>query len=213
MDFRDVAGTNRPHRRFGRQDKNFGLLRAAPSCSVSSRRPGEQTRRARPGKRPLPNRRVARRRRSATPPGSPRTPASSGRRLTRSACSRRSISSAVGSGRVAGRRMGRLPGHAEGVEALPATFRTGAVPGCQGRRFVEEEQFGVVAGRHDLTLPPLELQHADDPPLQLPRPPDAALGVVQDATVAHEGAPLRGGDDVAEWGDTILPRHLSPRPA
>src|SRR5262249_28556243 len=30
---------------------------------------------------------------------------------------------------------------------------------------------------------------------------------VQDAPVPHEDAPFRGGDDVAERGDTILPRH------
>src|SRR4051812_9707898 len=40
----------------------------------------------------------------------------------------------------------------------------------------------------------------------MPRPPDAALAVVEDAPVAHESPPLRGRNDVAERGGSILPR-------
>src|SRR4051794_30953473 len=103
--------------------------------------------------------------------------------------------------------MGRPPRLAEGVEALPTTLCTGAVPCGQGGRFIQEEQLGVMTWLHDLALATSKLQPADDPALQLPRPLDAALGVVEDAPVAHEGAPFRGGNDLAERGDTILPRH------
>src|SRR5262249_32284655 len=80
----------------------------------------------------------------------------------------------------------------------------------QGRGFIEEEEFGVVARRHHRPFPALECQQAHDPALDLPGPPDAALLVVQDAPVAHERAPLRDDDDLAERGDTILPRHPQP---
>ena len=48
------------------------------------------------------------------------------------------------------------------------------------------------------------------PSLLLPGPPDAALLIVQDAPVAHEGASLWRGDDPAEWRDTILSYHRRP---
>lgn len=91
-----------------------------------------------------------------------------------------------------------------------AAFRTGAMAGCQGRRFVQEEQLGVASWHHDPALAAPEFQHADDPPLQLPGPPDAPFGVVEDAPFAQERAPVRIGDNVAERGDTVLPRHLQP---
>src|SRR5262249_26977370 len=41
--------------------------------------------------------------------------------------------------------------------------------------------------------------------LQLPGPRDAPLGVVENTAIAHEGAPFRRGDDVAERRNAILP--------
>src|SRR5262249_30510906 len=58
--------------------------------------------------------------------------------------------------------------------------------------------------------PAPELQHAQQPPLHLPGPPDATLCVVKDTSVAQEGASLRGGDDLPERRDAVLPRHGQP---
>src|SRR5262249_32562925 len=95
-------------------------------------------------------------------------------------------------------------------EAGVPALRTGAVAGRQGRRLVQEKQFGVTARCHDLAPAAPELQHAHDPPPQLPRPPDVPCGALEGAPVAHEGAPVGGGDEVAERGDAVLPRHLRP---
>src|SRR5262245_10095584 len=104
--------------------------------------------------------------------------------------------------------MGRLPSIAEIKKPVVATFRTGAMSGRQRRHFVEEEQLGVTARRHHgaLTLP--KRQDAYDPPLQLPCSPDVPFGVMQNASIAHEGAPFRGGNDVAERSDTVLLGHF-----
>src|SRR5437868_4458471 len=85
-----------------------------------------------------------------------------------------------------------MPSSASSTTASNTLSLHDALPICQGRRFVQEEQRGVVTRRHQRPLSAPELQHADEPPLQLPRPLDAPFGVVQDATVAHERPPFRG---------------------
>src|SRR5262249_28294340 len=102
------------------------------------------------------------------------------------------------------------PGVAEGTVAVTATLPAGPVAGRQPGRLVQEEQLGVVAGRHDPPPPVLELQEADEPPLHLPGADDLAPVVVKEPPVAHEGAWLGGGDDLAERRDAILPRHGHP---
>jgi hypothetical protein len=82
------------------------------------------------------------------------------------------------------------------------------VPGCKRSRFIEEEQFGVMAGRHHFPLSASELQYADDPPFQLPRSLDVAFVTVQDTTVSHERTPLWGSDNLTEWCDAILSWHV-----
>jgi hypothetical protein len=46
-------------------------------------------------------------------------------------------------------------------------------------------------------MPPIELKPAEQPPLDLPRPPDPTLLVVESAPVAHQGASLGNGDDLS----------------
>ena len=96
---------------------------------------------------------------------------------------------------------------AEGVEPSAPALGTGAVPGGERRRLVEEEQFGVVPRRHHRPLPPFELQQADDPPRQLPRAADLALPVVQAPAVAHEQPAVGDRDDLAPRGHPVLSRH------
>jgi len=63
-----------------------------------------------------------------------------------------------------------------------------AMPGGQRSGFVEEEEFGVVAGRHDDVPAAFEFQHADDPALKLIRTPDVLMLVVQAAAIAEQRA-------------------------
>src|SRR5260370_42384197 len=67
-----------------------------------------------------------------------------------------------------------------------------------------------MAGRHDGALPSPELQYAHDPPLELPGPAKPTFGVVEDAAVAQEGAPLWRGGDFAERGHAVLAGHEPP---
>jgi hypothetical protein len=55
--------------------------------------------------------------------------------------------------------MRRSPSVAEGEETGVPTFRTRAVAGCQGRRFIQKEQLGVMARRQDR---PLAARKPDD---------------------------------------------------
>src|SRR5580658_1993018 len=102
------------------------------------------------------------------------------------------------------------PGVAEGIESFPPTFRTRSMSSCKSSCFVEEEEFGVMAGRHDRTLAAPKLQHAHDPPLPLPSPLNSAFLVMENATIAHEHAPILGGNDLTKWVYTVLPRHRPP---
>jgi hypothetical protein len=78
----------------------------------------------------------------------------------------------------------------------------------QRRRLVEEEQFGVAAGRHRRAAPVPEIERAGDPGPVLPAAPaEAALAVVEDAAIAHQRATGGIGDDVARRRDAVLQRH------
>ncbi len=70
---------------------------------------------------------------------------------------------------------------------------SGGEPG----RLVEKEELRVPVGGHDHPMPPIELKPAEQPPLDLPRPPDPTLLVVESAPVAHQGASLGNGDDLS----------------
>ena len=85
-----------------------------------------------------------------------------------------------------GRGAGVLGGLCEVLVGTATTEFAGTVPGGESNGFVEEEQFSVVAGRHDIPVPVFVPQLADDPCLVAPPGPGQALVcVVQDASVAH----------------------------
>jgi hypothetical protein len=72
---------------------------------------------------------------------------------------------------------------------------------------VEEEQLGVAAGRHHRSPAAFELQQAGYPAPAYERAHDPLGGIVKAAaTVSHQGAALRGRDQLAEWRDAILSR-------
>jgi hypothetical protein len=48
-----------------------------------------------------------------------------------------------------------------------------------------------------------KFKEADNPPFEPPIPFDPALGVVQHAPVAHDGAALGRRNDLTKWGDTV----------
>ncbi len=104
--------------------------------------------------------------------------------------------------------VGACPGFAEEVEARALAFGTGAVPRGEGGGFIEKKEFGVLAGGHHRAVPSFEGQQADDPPLPDKGAANLPVGVVQTAPVAHEGPPLRRGDQMSEGGDAVLTGHV-----
>src|SRR5579859_33761 len=100
--------------------------------------------------------------------------------------------------------MRRFPCHAEIDEAGVTALGTGPVSGSESSGFIEEEKFGVAVRCHHRPIAAPKLEYADDPPLECPVPPDVTLGVVQDAPIAHEGAPLGSRNDLAERRDPVL---------
>ena len=71
---------------------------------------------------------------------------------------------------------------------FPPALGTGPVTGGQGRRFVQEEQFRVMPGLHDLPLSFLERKQAGHPGIARRPTNDVAPIIMQATTVAHEGA-------------------------
>lgn len=110
---------------------------------------------------------------------------------------------------VEGRRAAVVTGGGDiGAVGVAAAERAGAMPGGQGDGLVEEEELGVVAGRHHLPVPVLVGERADDPGLVLPaRRAEAAVRVVQDAAVAHEEPACGVGNDLARGEDAVLEGH------
>lgn len=93
------------------------------------------------------------------------------------------------------------------VGVAPTEF-AGAMTGGQRDGFVKEEELGVIAGAHDLAVPILVLQDADDPGLVPPAgAAKVSVVVVEDAAISHKEAASGGGDDVAGGEDTVLKRH------
>lgn len=88
-----------------------------------------------------------------------------------------------------------------------AALRTRAVAGRERRGLVEEEELGVAPRPEQLARAALELEHARDPPLHLPLPPDRAGGVVQAAAIAVDEPAGGIRDQLAERCDPVPPRH------
>src|SRR5258706_1878530 len=98
---------------------------------------------------------------------------------------------------------GRLKTLIIGVAALGAR----PMAGGERRRLVKEEQLGIRVGTHELASAPAKRGAAGDPAPDLPGAHKASGVVVQDATIAHQEASLREGDDLAKRRHPILQRH------
>jgi hypothetical protein len=82
------------------------------------------------------------------------------------------------------------------------------VAGSERCRFVEKEQFGVAARRHDRPPATLEAELAADPGAVPPaRYAKLSVIVVQNAAVAHERAARRVRDDLTRGRHPVLERH------
>jgi hypothetical protein len=93
-------------------------------------------------------------------------------------------------------------------ERCAPALETGPMPGRQRRRFVEKEQLGVAARRHDRAPATPEAELATDPAAMPPaRRTQRSAGVVQDTAVAHERAARRVGDDLTRGRHPVLQRH------
>ena len=63
------------------------------------------------------------------------------------------------------------------------------MPSRQRGRFIQEEQFGVMARRHQVALSALEFEQADNPTRALGVTPDALLVVMQATTITSQRPP------------------------
>ena len=115
-----------------------------------------------------------------------------------------SICDAVGHGPPAG-----CPSH---LKALAASrqARSRTMPAARAVAS-EEEQFGPASGGHHGAPDALVIQSTGDPGLGCPTLPEKGPrgGVMDDATIAREGAPLRDSHYFSERCDSILQRHGS----
>ena len=83
-----------------------------------------------------------------------------------------------------------------------------AVPGCERRRLVEEEELGEQARLEERApLPAPELEPAGDPPLRGVPPSDPACVVVEAAAVSVDEPARRARDQLTERRDAVLQRH------
>ena len=73
-----------------------------------------------------------------------------------------------------------------------AAFKTGPMPARERGGLIQEEEFGIKAGLHELAAPALEFQTADDPALAGPLPvfQCTVFPVEAAAPVSHEAAPF-----------------------
>ena len=79
---------------------------------------------------------------------------------------------------------------------------------CQGRGFIQEEQMGVPAWGHHLTMSAFEFQYAGHPDAVGEGLDDPTLVVVQNAPVPHQGSTGRGGDQFIDGGDAVGVSHF-----
>jgi hypothetical protein len=82
--------------------------------------------------------------------------------------------------------IGGRPHLAKTREPLALTLRAGPVPGRQRSGFIQEEQFGVVARRHQVALPAPEVEQTDNPTRALVVTSDDLLVVMQAAAIASQ---------------------------
>ena len=84
------------------------------------------------------------------------------------------------------------------------------VPGCQRRRLVEKEQFGVAALAHHRPPPPFEIAKAYQPGLERPaahRMQRFGVGIVDNAAISHEGSARLCCNYDTERRHTVLKCH------
>ena len=106
-------------------------------------------------------------------------------------------------------RMQLGPDRGEAVVVLAAAERAWAMPGCERRRLVEEEQLGEAARLQECaTLPAAELEPTGDPAPAGIAPPNAAGLVVQATSISVDKAAGGIRDEVAERRDPVLQRHV-----
>jgi hypothetical protein len=101
------------------------------------------------------------------------------------------------------------PGGFERVEALPAAFGARSVAGGEGNGFIEEEEFGVAAGRHHGAADAFEFEDAGDPAARPPGADDFA-GVIMERTaaVAHDRSACWRAEEDAIGIDAVLEGHV-----
>jgi len=102
----------------------------------------------------------------------------------------------------------RIAGHPRSREipkSFPLAFEAGPVAGGQGSRLIEEEEFGVFAGGHQLPLPSIELGQAVDPALADVMSNDLLVIVMEAAAIAHELPARAVGNQFPEGVDPVLP--------
>ncbi len=105
-----------------------------------------------------------------------------------------------------------LGGGQVSAEGLPkgqpvgaATLGTGAVPGSERHRFIEEKQLGIATGGHDSPMTAFEGQLAADPSLVAPaRCAKMPITVMQDAAIAHQRSATGIGNDLSGWENAVL---------
>jgi hypothetical protein len=105
--------------------------------------------------------------------------------------------------------VGLGPDFPKKVETASLALGAGSMSGRQSGGFVEEEQLGVTARRHDGAMPVLEGEKADDPTSAAKRTLDPSAIVMQTTPVAHQRPTGGSGYERAEGGYPILPWHLS----
>jgi hypothetical protein len=85
-----------------------------------------------------------------------------------------------------------------------AALGAGAVPGCEGGRFVEKEQFGVEAGLHDGAMASTKFQDAHDPAPPLIVAYNLLAVIVQHAAITEHQSAFGGGDEITEGRNAVL---------
>jgi hypothetical protein len=89
-----------------------------------------------------------------------------------------------------------------------ATLTAGTVSSSKSSGFVEEEQFRVVAERHQIAFAFSELGQARNPCLiRTDLPDNPPMVVVKASAIAHEHPTIWYGDDLAEWCHSVLNWH------